>query len=241
MPKTLLLTWLWTNEGCRTAYGPQHVNRWAEMVRRHCTLDLDIACVTREKGIDPSIRIIEPPGCFEDVRTGLWRPSQPQCYRRLALFRPDAADVFGAERIVSMDLDCLVTGDLDPLWRTHYDFRIYRGTCPNRPYNGSMVMILAGARAQVYDRFTPARAAKAQEQYVGSDQAWIMHCLGPRELTWGPEHGVRWYQKGAVRNTPSTRLIFFPGRPKPWDRKNFPPKMRWIPDGWHREFVNEAA
>lgn len=211
-------TWLWSQPGSRATYTAKHVNIWADMVRRHLSMDHEIAIVTdMPEGIDPSIRIIKPPGDFIDVTIPTWGADRglPQCFRRLAMFAPDAAETFG-ERFVSMDLDCVIAEPLDPLFDRDDDFMMYRGTTDRRPYNGSMVMMTAGARSKVYTDFTPERAAEAGRQYVGSDQAWISHCLGWGEATWGPEDGVVWWGSSRNYTAPEWRLMFFPGEPKPW-------------------------
>lgn len=211
-----VLTWFWQQPGGRAQYTARHVNIWAAMVRRHLAMPHRIACVTdHPEGIDPSIDIIAPPRDFEDWRIPTWGPDKPQCLRRIAMFGPDAGRLFG-DRFVCMDLDLVVSGPLDPLFTDH-DFRIYEGTGPGRFYNGSMMMIRAGARPQVYERFTVEGAIEAGRQHVGSDQAWIAHCLGPREATWGAEDGVHWWARhGRQQTGADTRVMFFPGSTKPW-------------------------
>jgi hypothetical protein len=210
-----VLCWLWHQDGGRTPYCARHVNIWADMVSRHLTMPHRIACVTSTPDdIDPRIAIITPPGDFEDIRIPTWSSERPQCLRRVALFRPDAGAIFG-ERFVSMDLDCVIGGSLDPLFDTDHDFKMYRGTSLSRPYNGSMLLMTAGARPHVYETFSAAGAIAAGIRFVGSDQAWISQALGPGEATWGWEDGVAWY--GSERACDEVRLVFFPGNPKPWN------------------------
>lgn len=210
-----VLTWLWAQPGGRTSYGACHVNIWRDMVARNLTLDHEIACVTdMPEGIDPRVRIIRPPREFEDVRIPTWTRGRPQCFRRLSMFRPDAADLFGAERIVCMDLDVVIGGSLDPMFAGCEDFRMARGTASGRPYNGSVMMIRAGARAQVYREFAPERAIVAGQQFVGSDQAWISYVLGKHEAIWMPQDGLaHWGQRHSY---PMPRIMTFPGAMKPW-------------------------
>jgi hypothetical protein len=209
-----ILTWLWKQPGLRAGYSAHHVNIWAAMVRRHLVAPHRLACVTSDpEGIDPSIEIITPPGELEDVRIPTWGEDRPQCLRRLSMFRRDAADIFG-ERFVCMDLDCVVARPLDPLFETDADFKICTGTAPGRPYNGSMMLIRAGSRPQVYERFTAEAAAG--RRFVGSDQAWISHVL-PRERTWDANDGVFWWSGHANSHLPGARVMFFPGATKPWD------------------------
>lgn len=209
-----VMTWFWKQEGGRATYTHHHVNIWADMVRRNLTIPHRLACVTEHpEGIDPSIEIIAPPKDFEDVRIPTWTVEKPQCLRRIAMFAPDAGQRFG-ERFVSMDMDCVIAGNLDSLFATTADFKMYRGTTGERPYNGSMMLLTAGARPQVYTEFSVERAIKAGQRYVGSDQAWISYILGPGEAVWDYRDGVFWYQDPNGRGYP--RLMFFPGYPKPW-------------------------
>lgn len=246
-----VLTWLWRQTPDKARYfddagGADKVNVWNAMVRRNCTLDIELACVTDEpEGIAPDVRIIPLPRPFDDVEVKAWREKigAPQCYRRLMLFHPDAAEVFGAERFVSMDLDCVVTGNLDRLWDNDCPFVMFKGTSNSRPYNGSMIQMDAGARPEVYERFArdPQGVAEAaRRKFIGSDQAVISHVLGPGEERWSARDGVEAYGGGflrrhggqphRVRLGEDTRIVFFPGRTKPWDLLD---RVAFVNDHWH--------
>lgn len=197
-----------------------------------------LACVTATpEGIDASIEIIAPPGDFEDVRNSQWGDRKPQCYRRLSMFRKDAAKFFG-ERFVCMDLDVVVGGQLDPLFDRPEDLVLFKGTSMRRPYNGSLMLIRAGCRPQVFDDFTPEGAEQASQEFCGSDQAWLAHRLGWNEATWSEADGVFFYARYArnyERLTP--KLLFFPGALKPWVACNFD---RFVRNNY-RVGVKEAA
>lgn len=214
-----VLTWLWQQPGGRETFTATHVNIWAAMIRRHCTLDIDLACVTdMPEGIDASIRIIAPPGFHDDLQTSRWRGGRPSCYRRLAMFAPDAAETFG-ERFVSMDLDVVIGGNIDAIFGRSEDLVICgpSQTGARWIYNGSMVLMTAGARPCVYEDFTPERAEEASRRFVGSDQAWLAHSLGQGEALFTPDHGVmRW---GQAHEGP---MVFFPGNVKPWHAISHP-------------------
>lgn len=212
-----VLTWLWKKPGSRTEYTAKHVNIWAAMVARHLTLPHKIACVTDiPEGIDPHIQIITPPGEFVGLETPTWNGDKPNCFRRLSMFRPDAADIFG-ERFVCMDLDCVIAANIDSLFDRDEDFIMYKGTSFDRPYNGSLLMLRAGARPQVYMDFNEENAIKSGQRYVGSDQAWISYCLGPNEKTWSFEDGVCWWQSQYNGLMTEKKIMFFPGQVKPWE------------------------
>lgn len=199
------------------------------MVRRNLSIPHRIACVTAEPLDLPShIEIISPPADFQDIRIPTWPETRPQCLRRLTMFAPDAGEIFG-DRFVCMDLDCVIGESLDLLFDTEAEFRICTGTAKERPYNGSMMLLKAGARPQVYTDFTPAKAAAAGRRFVGSDQAWIADCL-TGEATWGEDDGVVYY---GLPRSPETvkRVMFFPGGAKPWMR---------FQDGWISEHYRRS-
>lgn len=212
-----LLTWFWKQDRSRVTYRAEHVNTWAAMIRRNITMPHRVACVTDiPEGIDPSIEIIAPPGDFLDITNPKWANGKPQCYRRLSMFRRDAAEIFG-ERIVCMDLDCVIGGSLDPLFDRKDDLVLFKGTSRTRPYNGSMMLIRAGCRPQVFDDFNQAAALESGRKFCGSDQAWLMHKLGPREKVWDERDGVYWYGAPYLKGRQAEpRILFFPGGMKPW-------------------------
>lgn len=214
-----ILCWFWRQPGGRTDYTASHVNTWAAMVRRNIDMPHRLACVTDvPAGIDSAIEIIRPPGDFMDVHLPSWTNGRPQCLRRLSMFRPDAARLFG-HRFVSMDIDCVIGGKLDPLFRREEDLILFKGSRPQQPYNGSMMLITAGCRPKVFTEFTHAGAIKAGQQFVGSDQAWLSYKLGPDERKWDERDGVWRYgaqYQTRPASTPEPRILFYPGKIKPW-------------------------
>lgn len=213
-----VLCWFWAQKKARAVYTAEHVNIWARMVRRNLSLPHRIACVTDiPDGIDADIEIIAPPGDFLDIANPRWPDGKPQCYRRLSMFRRDAADIFG-ERFVSMDIDAVIGAPLDPLFDRDDDLVLFKGTCQQRPYNGSMMLIRAGCRPEVFDDFNQDAALESGKLFRGSDQAWLMHKLGPNEAVWDESDGVYWFG-GGYRKCRGTepRVLFFPGTLKPWN------------------------
>lgn len=209
-----IITWLWNQPDGRAKYEPAHVLIWADMIRRNLKMPHKLAVVTDVEADFGDVEVIAPPRDFEDVTIPTWRAGRPQCFRRLAMFRSDAAEIFGDDRLVQLDLDVVITSPIDALFAGGEDFRICRGTARSRSFNGSMYMIRAGSRSRVFDKFTPERAAEAGRKHVGSDQSWIAHCLAG-EPTWGPEHGVvSWLQRQTATTQPC--MITYPGAVKPW-------------------------
>jgi hypothetical protein len=143
------------------------------------------------------------------------------------MFSAEAAELIGP-RIVSLDLDTVVTGPLDTLFDRPEDFVIWGGqTVQNNRapwcwYNGSFMMLRAGTRTQVWDTFNPrtspqiAHAANAR----GSDQGWITYCLGKGETTWTSADGIYSFRSHIVPRggglPPGARLVAFHGKYDPW-------------------------
>lgn len=231
-PDFAVVTWKWKpKEGYRSKFGPETVNVLQRMVARHFPVPHRFICVTDDpKGIDPGVEVVP---LWDDFST-LENPSGPQnpsCFRRLRMFAPDAVRTFGP-RFVSLDLDVVVTGDLRPLWLRPEAFVIWGDTNPSTPYNGSMMLLQAGARAKVWMDFDPIKSPKRAQDlgYFGSDQAWIGACLGRGEAMWTHKDGVYSYrnQIGVFRqDLPSNaRIVIFHGQHDPWSF--FPQQQIWV-------------
>lgn len=216
-----VICWRWHTPGYRSTFGPETVNVLRNMVRRWYPAPHRFSCITDDAaGIDSDIRIIPLPRAHENVPNPGGRLN-PSCYRRLWAFSPEAAEVIGP-RFVSLDLDCVITGDLRPLWDRPEDFVIWGDTAKGTPYNGSMWLHRAGTRRQVWDEFDPIRspAEGRRRGYIGSDQAWIAVCLGPDEPTWTARDGVYSFgnelKNGRLPLPADARMVQFHGKADPF-------------------------
>ena len=152
------------------------------------------------------------------------------------------SSVFG-NRFISVDLDCVITGDVTDLWSRQEDFIIWENSTrpttapgvplkPITPYNGSMWMMNAGARQQVFTDFDPVKSPidTYNAGYVGSDQAWFAYKI-PGEVTWKKEDGVyswRQHMKNRMYMLPEdAKIVFFQGQEDPWD-ESARAKASWI-------------
>lgn len=217
-----VMTCMWRQENSRFIFTAAHVNGWAKAVRDNTTIPIRLCCVTDiPDGIDPSIEILPLPTDFDHISVDKWSQDSglPQCFKRLAFFHKDAGKIYG-DRFCWMDLDILITGDLDPLFSRTEDFLILRGSKPSaRMYSGGFVMMDAGCRPQVYDQANQAIADVACSNYVGSDQAVINHVLGQSEKTLCESDGFyrynRKYKKEHGAELPGEcRILFFSSFPK---------------------------
>lgn len=229
-----IITWLWPPApGYRSTFGPAAVNALARAVRRHYARPHRFICVTNfPAGIDGHIDVVP---CREDF-AAVASPhggSHPSCYRRLRGFHPDAARAFGP-RFVSLDLDMVPVADLVPLWDRPEPFVGLRDPFWPQQMNGSMWLLEAGARAQVWRDFNPASspAIARAAGFKGSDQAWISYRL-PGEPTWGTEEGVLSYRKdiGQAGVLPSgARIVSFHGKVDPWHPEA--QRLAWVREHW---------
>lgn len=224
-----VVCWLWgngyTGAGWRPVYTAEHVNTFARMFRTHCTLPHRIVCITDM-----------PQGITECDTYPLWRSwpdltsnGTPNCYRRLRLFDERfTRDELHAERVLHMDIDCVILKNIDPLLQLSMSqgLRIVKGL-RNTRYNGSMYLIEPGHYQHLWDDFNPAASPLILRAYrgangkriIGSDQAWISYNV-KNAATWTKHDGVwqlgQWAHAPTERN--NARIVFFAGGYKPWHK-----------------------
>lgn len=230
-----VVCWKWHTPGYRSKFGPETVNVLRSMVARHYPDPHEFVCITDDsKGLDSGIRVIPLWDDLARIRNPMRRG--PSCYRRLKAFSAEAAELIGP-RFVSLDLDCVITGDLRPLWNRPEDFVIWGDTAKGTPYNGSMFLLRAGTRRKVWDDFHPARSPLIGRKlgYIGSDQAWIGACLGKHEAKWTAADGVYSFRNQIQKNggalPPNARAVMFHGRHDPWCPA-VQSKHPWIVEHW---------
>ncbi len=222
-PETVVC-WLWRHPfgTYRSTFTTQTVNVLQRMVQRHFPHPHRFVCVTDiTKGLDKSVEVIPAWNDFIDLPSPYGR-HQPSCYRRLRMFHPDIAAAFG-KRFVSIDLDTVIVDDLTPLWDRPEDFVAWGETNANSFYNGSMLLMTAGSRPQVWERFSPKTTptdAKLAGKF-GSDQGAISWILGKGEAIWTTKDGVYSYNvhlRHAHRTTlpDNARIVMFHGALDPW-------------------------
>lgn len=221
--KLTVILWLW--DGWRPIYDYRHVNTMARMIGENLSMPHRVVCITdKPEGIDCDTFPLWDIDFHVEGLPIKFRPGavRPNSYRRLKMFSAWAVEQFPG-KILSIDLDAVVLGKLDPLLSDH-DFRINHGRAA--PYNGGMWMLRTGTRQKVWDTFGPqAWKITNRKKFVGSDQAWIAHVL-PREMTWGRGDGVYHYSL-TERFDPleGARVMFTAGAQKPWHQqfaKKFP-------------------
>ena len=229
-------TFFWPpKRGYRSQFRQEHVNILARMCKRHCHWPYRFVCVTNHpEGLDPELVEVVPLWSdYEDIPSP-WGPGGPSCYRRLKVFQPGIESVLG-KRFVLLDIDCVILDDLHPLWSGSAKFKIWGQTTLGNYYNGSMMMLEADARTQVWNDFNPKESPALVRQggFKGSDQGWISYKLGRGEQTWGTQDGVYSYRLHLKRKplTPSgARIVFFHGSIDPWHPEA--QRLAWVKENY---------
>ena len=215
-------------------YGAEHVNILYHSIQRNTTVPHRFICVTDDyKGLHPDIE-----------KQWLWDFSRELggCYNRLYIFSGDVEEIFGP-RFIAIDLDCVITGNIDHILNRTDDFIIneydIKANChaTHQYYNGGIIMMDAGARKQVWDEFDPQttpqliQPRKDRVELVGSDQAWISHLLGPGEKTFGKADGIYDFRKLEDKHClpDDASIVMFPGKRDPLTECK---RYEWIQRHW---------
>ena len=202
-------------------------------MRRHLREDHRFICVTDRQvkwwdGIEvepaPNPELLQVKGCFA----------------RLRMFDPEwqrLTDIEPGDRVVSIDLDAIITGPLDALFSGAQNFMILTGANAANPcpYNGSVWMLRAGYRPDVWSDFSLEAAGKVPFYEFPDDQGWLAHKI-PDEVGWrvGSRSGIYAFQKkewpGGTDLPNDARMVVFFG----WrDPKKFE-HLDWVRRHWWR-------
>lgn len=160
------------------------------------------------------------------------------CFARLRMFDPEwqaSVGIKKGDRIVCIDLDSIVTGPLDALFCRADNFLILTGANAVNPcrYNGSLWMVRAGYRPDVWSEFSLDAAAEIPCFAFPDDQMWFEHKM-PDVVGWkaGSSSGVYAFQKPGWpkgEGLPSdARLVVFPGWRDPAKFGHLP----WVKEHW---------
>lgn len=215
-------------------YTAKHVNVLRAMVKRRLKLPHRFVCITdNPKGLSPRIDVIP-----------LWSDLQEMggCYRRLKLFSPKMKKLIG-ERIMHIDLDTVIVGDITPLADRDDDFIIWRAKSlfarRGFVYNPSLMLMRAGSRAHVWRKFDPrtSPAAARRAGWSGTDQAIISHALWPKAKIWNRAHGVYSFRddfvrKGRVKLPAEARIVGFYGSRYNPAYPNIQRRYGWVRRHW---------
>jgi len=211
-------------------YAVEHVARLASGVRRHIRQPHRMYCVTdRPEDVERFA-----PGVVAVPLPELTPVAAYAHLRKLWIWSPAAHARFGS-RVLMLDLDVVVVGDLDASLVGPYRFYLQREARPPRPWilNTSALWLDAGApRATVWGPFKrDARAAHRAAKdagYVGSDQAVAAHLLRHHDVpVWTARDGFYGAKSAAHGLPPGARLIAFYGPTDPSTTS-----APWVAEHW---------
>lgn len=225
--------------GYRSTFPAESVDTLARMVARHYRGEHQVWCFTDDrKGIDRDlVRVEQLWDDLADIPNPTGPKRNPSCYRRLKIFAPEMRERIG-ERILVLDLDCVITGDVTALWDRDEPFIAWGDTRKDNHYNGSMVLLRAGALPQVWEDFDPTRSPEQAKRagYFGSDQGWLSYKLGSQYPRWSKRDGVYSFRNHISGGNEFTaeraplptdaRIVMFHGHVDPWDREA--QRLPWV-------------
>lgn len=227
--------WRWRSPkkaDVRFTFAPDTVYALQEMIARHYPHVHRFVCVTDHPEELPGVETVKLWDDCSNIPSPFGH-SYPSCYRRLKVFAPDAGEIFGP-RLVSIDLDTVIVGDLTPLFDRPEDFVIWgESDFPHTtPYCGSLWMLRTGTRTKAWTEFDEHTSPKLawNAGCRGSDQGWLAYILGKKEATWTRKDGVYSFRKHLSRvggKLPSdARVICFHGKENPWGHRAM--KLPWV-------------
>ena len=181
-----VICFYWKDPARRRGYEftPEDVRIWDAMIARNLTIPHRRICVTHRPDLIDFM---------ETVKLDETKHVPGTCTVKLMAWRPDIAPILG-ERILSMDIDCVVTGNLDALVDRKEDVVLWRN--PNYEkggrrgfYQGSLQLFNAGARPFLWEDFDPDNTPRwLNRRFGGAEQVWISERLN----TSFPEPGWEW-------------------------------------------------
>lgn len=215
-------------------YANTHVIKLYNSVKRNTTVPYTFTCVTdTPEIIPPYIHTIK-----------LWDKCKylGGCYNRLFIFDSVMQQILG-KRFICIDLDCVITNNIDSILTRPEDFVInsYTTVSPNAAthqyYNGGLILQTAGVHKQLWEDFDYENSPKELEirknkkEIIGSDQAWIAHKLGKGQPVFTSKDGVYDFRELENKNIlpDNAKIIFFPGKHDPSILVN---EYDWVKEHW---------
>lgn len=199
------------------------------MVERHITVPHKFVCLADQPNRFAQVGV---DAAQLDMRAHVPR----RIWAKLMTFSPDIGEVLGADRIVAIDLDTVIVGNIDAvvardeplvLWRNpgRQPWAKPEGRGANRAlYNSSVVSIRPGARSDIWNEFIEKTPEASLAMRYMHDQDWISYKVGMDCPYFDDSHGI--YRLGRA-DTPGSGvngtlpdnacIVTFPGDGgKPW-------------------------
>lgn len=219
----LITSHLWGDK-----YGPEYVYRIKAGLARHLKQPHRYLVVT-----DRKLEGIETTPILDPELT-----KHKGCICRIRMFDPEWQKSIGlkeGDRLVNIDLDSVLTDSVDQLFDRDEPFVILQGSNVANPcpFNGSLFMLRAGYRPDVWTEFTLEKLAKTPFYQFPDDQGWFHHMI-PGGAGWhvGPEWGCYVFHKkhwpGGDNLPKGARYITFAG----WRDPSKFTHLGWVQRHW---------
>lgn len=157
-------------------YTVDDVRSLQRMVAKHLTVPHEFLCITDQPDLfanDTAIRAVP-------IDDSTHVPGR--CFVRLMTFHPNGRSIFGADKLLQIDLDTLIVGNMDHLVARDDNLVLWRnpGRVPwegglgamgqGRPYyNASMLLHRCGSMPDIWESFDPRRPPAKDDQWYLSD------------------------------------------------------------------------
>jgi hypothetical protein len=166
--------WWQPDEGSKFSapYTADDVRKLQRMVAKHCTAPHQFGVITDRPELfagDADIRAIP-------IDRATHVPST--CYVRLMTFHPDGKALFGADRLLQIDLDTLIVGNIDHLVTREENLVLWRNPArhPSRPgrsaYNTSILLHELGTIPEIWQTFVDFRTVG--KRIPAKDDQWFL-------------------------------------------------------------------
>ena len=221
------LTWIWGDK-----YSALDVAKLEAGIRRNTQHPFRFIVATNNK--------MDLPKSIEQIPIEDEKLIGKGCFCRLRMFDPQWQAKYHLDTIVGLDLDLVITANIDGITNSPKSFMILQGVNavnPN-PFNCSLMVLKAGKHREVWDDFSLEKANKIPFHEFPDDQGWIWHKL-PRAEGWkpGPVSGIYGFMKpgwpNGVKNflPANCKIVAFIGKRKPGMFTELP----WVRANWRVE------
>lgn len=244
----------WIDNSRQRSYqiSPEDVRIWDRMIERNLTVPHRRVCVTHRPDLIDFM---------ETIPLDMTKHHPGTCLVKLQAHKIGGIAAEG-ERVLLMDVDCVMTGNLDPLVEDKQDGITFLDDCrfwknPNyeeggkRGYiQGSMQLFTVGATEFLWRDFNKSCLGWLNRRFGGAEQCWISE----RMNTAYPEPGWQWdipvwtesdgvygagrlvggkMGNGVTSKLPANaRIVFTPGDRSP-GQPEFQAQHPWVKEHWN--------
>jgi hypothetical protein len=229
-------------------YTVEHVVRLRNMLARNLTIPWQLTLLTDNleedaggpaHGDGPSIRVLP---LWEEMRDA------KLCGVRLRAFGRDMAQFIGP-RFAWVDLDVAIVANVDHIFSRPEPFIALATPQGPLAYNGSLVMMDAGAREYVYQTWNRQAYARLPTYYEAkgmraggeSDEGWMTLAMGDKEPTfnggWGKRtDGIYFFRKdlqgGRLPLPKNASMVIMNGRAFDPSFADLQRRCSWLREAW---------